>query len=173
MIEIYQIFSHPQDHDVVEVLHERSITGHGAVRSFSRFFLEITQLTLTFFFQQAIYNLKFSLSHPHLLASASDDSTVRLWSSQIPDGSNSAMKIKIEENVKIANSKLESGKGGVKPPHGATKWKLGNESVERHLVKGEMLAMLADEGHRGGALSCVSPSFHFCFSSSRLLSIML
>lgn len=65
------------------------------------------------------------------------------------------MKVQIEESIRIANNKLESGKG-IKPPKGSTKWKLGNKSVERHLVKGEMLAMLADEGHRGGALSCVS-----------------
>lgn len=47
VIEIYQIFSHPHDHDVMDVLHETSITGHGAVR-FSSLLLKNDFLTFSF-----------------------------------------------------------------------------------------------------------------------------
>ncbi|GAA5866693.1 hypothetical protein JCM3774_001960 [Rhodotorula dairenensis] len=86
---------------------ERTITGHGG----------------------SVYHLTFHPSYPHLLASCSEDKTVRLWDATVPWGTNSAVY------------------------HDMPKGRQGRPG-DRPRVEGELLAVLADCGHAQAVLSC-------------------
>lgn len=85
-----------------------------------------------------ISDLKFSSSHPHLLASASYDRTVRLWNPVLPAGSD---RIALEGGK---NSSDRNDRMGLK------------KQLHRRLVRGELVGLLSDEGHSGEVLSIVS-----------------
>ncbi|BGO96850.1 hypothetical protein JCM10021v2_000484 [Rhodotorula toruloides] len=88
--------------------HDRTITGHG----------------------EPIFGLVFHPSYPHLLASCSEDKTIRLWDATVPWGSNAAV---------AKRTKSQSDPGA---------------SRERPRVEGELLAVLAEGGHEKAVFSC-------------------
>ncbi|GEM06545.1 polycomb protein EED [Rhodotorula toruloides] len=89
--------------------HDRTITGHGG----------------------PIFDLTFHPSYPHVLASCSEDKTVRLWDVTVPWGTNAA----------VAN-RMTGVRGS------------GAERKERSRVEAELLAVLAEGGHEKAVLSC-------------------
>ncbi|BGO93092.1 hypothetical protein NBRC10512_003277 [Rhodotorula toruloides] len=88
--------------------HDRTITGHGG----------------------PIFDLAFHPSHPHMLASCSEDKTIRLWDVTVSWGSNAAVAKQT-------------------PSHPAS-----ITARERPRVEGELLAVLAEGGHEKAVLSC-------------------
>ncbi|BGP29071.1 hypothetical protein JCM10296v2_000807 [Rhodotorula toruloides] len=91
------------------ILHrDRTITGHGG----------------------PIFDLAFHPSYPHLLASCSEDKTIRLWDATVPWGSNAAV---------AKRTKSQSAPGPT--------W-------ERPRVEGELLSVLAEGGHEKAVFSC-------------------
>lgn len=80
---------------------------------------------------QPIFDLAFHPSHPHMLASCSEDKTIRLWDVTVSWGSNAAVAKQT-------------------PSHPAS-----ITARERPRVEGELLAVLAEGGHEKAVLSCV------------------
>lgn len=123
---------------------DRTITLHGQVSSSQSIIplsFEGCDAHSSFLFGlryalQRINHLTFSQSHPHLLASASDDHTVCLWDPIIPWGSNDAVVSRFDRT-------------------------LASTASARPFVPGELLAKFDVGSHTEGILSCVSLLSHF------------
>lgn len=84
---------------------------------------------------QSIFDLKFSSSHPHFLASASLDKTVRFWNPVLASGSDLNALVR-QKDLSSKQSKSEG-------------------QLQRKFVRGELVGLSSDEGHEGGVLSIV------------------
>lgn len=88
--------------------------------------------------RQSIFHLTFHPSYPHLLASCSEDKTVRLWDATVPWGTNEAVH-RVEAQTR----------------RGKTVEKQQQQLGYRPRVEGELLAVLAERGHEHAVFSCV------------------
>ncbi|GJN91830.1 hypothetical protein Rhopal_004853-T1 [Rhodotorula paludigena] len=121
-IEIYHVAVNGLE-NTLQLQHNRSIAGHGG----------------------SIFHLCFHPSYPHLLASCSEDKTIRLWDATVPWGADAA----VWERLGAVG---QNGKRGhARPPGGRS---TQAQSVLRPMVPGELLGVLSEAGHEKGALSC-------------------
>ncbi|GAA5890359.1 hypothetical protein JCM8208_002791 [Rhodotorula glutinis] len=119
---------------------DRTVTGHGG----------------------AIQHIAFHPSYPHLLASASEDKTIRLWDSTLPWGSDAAVSHRAGPGTASAGETGAAGGGKKK-----VRAKVGPQSkveerirqaeggrTSRPRVEGELLGVLAEGGHEKAVMSC-------------------
>ncbi|GAA5902199.1 hypothetical protein JCM5296_006626 [Sporobolomyces johnsonii] len=143
MIEIYLVGRRRTGEVVLHL--DRTITAHGG----------------------SIFHLTFHPSRPHLLLSCSEDRTLRLWDPTLPWGSNAAVLASIEtERARKAHAAKMHAEMKRAGPSRETKW--GGEAKDarerprpRTRVDGELLAILAEDGHERSVLSC---DFHSSLS---------
>ncbi|GAA5854600.1 hypothetical protein JCM9279_005706 [Rhodotorula babjevae] len=120
---------------------DRTITGHGGT----------------------ILHLAFHPSYPHLLASASEDKTIRLWDPTLPWGSDVAVSRRVRDARPGSAVEMGTTGGGKKGGKG----KVGPQSrveerirqaeggrTSRPRVEGELLGVLAEGGHEKAVMSC-------------------
>lgn len=95
---------------------------------------------------QTIHHLTFHPSYPHLLASASEDKTLRLWDPTVPWGSDERVRRTLPKGgqrgaTSRREEELRTAEGG---------------RTSRPRVEGELLGVMAEGGHEKAVMSCVS-----------------
>lgn len=142
-ILILEVWINPNDG--IDLIHERTLTGHGGVHFFPSFFLPSPpqKPVLTSIALQPIRHITFSSHYPHLLVSASDDRTIRLWDPTDPNFSDEKVLGRMVQQRDI---------------------KKGDSNPARRFSHEEQLASFSVKGHERPVLYCVRPSIFYVFA---------